>query len=198
MASNNNALMLALVAGGGYLAYKSGILKVGGVSNTPPGNASSNSNSAPSAVDSSPAPGRVSTDPRGVRNNNPGNIVYNTSNDWKGQIGSDGTFAKFSDPIYGIRAMMLLLRNYCSNQNLCTIEKIINRWAPAPANNPVQYADTVAQICGVGKSQQLNINDYGTIRAVARAITAVENGTAYLNFYPEDVWSAAWYAMVNP
>ena len=59
----------------------------------------------------------MSAIPRGIRNNNPGNIRW--SNDqWKGLIpkdqASDKAFCVFRSPEYGIRAMARILRKYTS------------------------------------------------------------------------------------
>ena len=44
--------------------------------------------------------------PRGIRNNNPGNIKKNGV-DWDGlsEEQTDNTFFQFDDPVYGIRAL---------------------------------------------------------------------------------------------
>jgi len=56
--------------------------------------------------------------PRGIRNQNPGNIDYNSRNDWQGQIGKEpgGRFAIFDTPENGIRALGKLLLN-CRSKN---------------------------------------------------------------------------------
>ena len=35
--------------------------------------------------------------PRGIRNNNPGNIEFNEANPWSGSAGHDGRFIKFKE-----------------------------------------------------------------------------------------------------
>ena len=53
---------------------------------------------------------------RGKRNNNPFNIIKNTSNAWLGKVPSDlsndSKFEQFLDIKYGIRAGLILLRRY--------------------------------------------------------------------------------------
>ncbi len=192
MAKSNNAIMLALVGGGAYLAYKSGIFK--GVAGTGTGatptstgtiaatsSSVSNANVAPAATDNGPAPNRSPSDPRGIRNNNPGNIVFNAANAWAGQVGSDGTFSKFDGMWSGIRAMIVLLRNYCKLYNLCTISQIAGRWAPAPANNPTTYANTISSVSGIGVNATLDLNDYATVARIVRGIAVAENGMVALS-----------------
>ena len=57
----------------------------------------------------------MTTTARGIRNNNPFNIDYHKSNDWDGQLGIEEhktpRFARFSDPKFGIRPGIKLMRN---------------------------------------------------------------------------------------
>ena len=65
---------------------------------------------------------------RGIRNNNPGNIRHGSSK-WQGMSATqtDSEYIQFDDPVYGIRAIVKLLRNYQSRHGLNTIEEIITR-----------------------------------------------------------------------
>lgn len=66
--------------------------------------------------------------PRGIRNNNPGNIVK-TKTVWQGEIEcKDTKFECFESPFWGIRAMVRVLVNYRIIHGLYYIEDIINRW----------------------------------------------------------------------
>ena len=81
--------------------------------------------------------------PRGQRNNNPFNIK-DTTIDWKGETGHDfdPTFEEFISMEMGVRAGMLLLRNYL-RKGKNTIGAIITRFAPSSENNTVSYIDYV-------------------------------------------------------
>ena len=70
--------------------------------------------------------------PRGIRNNNPGNIRRN-GDPWQGlaKDQTDREFFTFQSAVYGIRALARLLITYQDKYGLCTIEGIITRWAPA-------------------------------------------------------------------
>ena len=75
--------------------------------------------------------------PRGLRNNNPGNIVLSDI-PWLGKIaGDDERFETFQTPEHGIRALSLNLLNYARKHGLETVQDIIPRWAPASENNTV-------------------------------------------------------------
>lgn len=116
--------------------------------------------------------------PRGMRNNNPGNIKKNAANSWKGKIanGTDPVFEQFETFALGTRALVKLLQNYIDRGNN-TVSKIIARWAPAGVdNNPTSsYAAWVAQKSGLGLNTTLK-PDKSTLRRLTQAIADYENG----------------------
>lgn len=77
----------------------------------------------------------------GVDLNNFGNIRYSEHN---GFIGLDPEtpnvkgFCHFTESIYGIRALCVILRTYM-RKGVCTIESIITRYAPPSENNTSNY-----------------------------------------------------------
>lgn len=75
--------------------------------------------------------------------NNPFNIRYSTKNNWQGQIGSYNGFCKFCSYDYGIRAGILLLRNYIVH-GYNTPRKIIERYAPRTENFTDNYLSFVS------------------------------------------------------
>lgn len=113
--------------------------------------------------------------PRGIRNNNPLNIEFNSNNSWIGQVGSDGRFSKFSESKYGIRAAAKLISNYMSRYKLDTIHKIINRWCPSEekGNNTTSYVETVSRRTGIGENVKIKRSD---IPKIINAMIFVENG----------------------
>lgn len=117
---------------------------------------------------------RKITAPRGIRNNNPGNIRYNKANNWQGQVGQDNAgFVVFSSMAYGVRAMNRLLDNY-ARRGLVTIESIIPVWAPAADNNNEQaYIASVAHHTGFDQRKPLGVNEREKLIA---AIIYHENG----------------------
>ncbi len=86
--------------------------------------------------------------PRGIRNNNPGNIVWSARNNWQGQLPHnpkiEPRFARFDTAHNGIRALAKLLLNYRKVYGLRTVESLIARWAPSNENNTRAYASAVA------------------------------------------------------
>jgi hypothetical protein len=115
--------------------------------------------------------------PRGIRQNNPGNI--RPGDEWNGKTGQDGGYLIFSDMRYGIRAMVKVLRNYKRLHGIDTIRGIIYRWAPPADNNPTDsYVKHVAEYLGVGINQKINVDDH-----MVKLITVIskhENGGDYL------------------
>ena len=100
-------------------------------------------------------------EPRGIRNNNPGNIRW--GDDWRGLVPyaqrTDKSFCQFTAPEYGIRAMIIILRNYQRKRGLKTVADIINRWAPPVENNTLAYINSVAKSVGVKPDQAIDVMD---------------------------------------
>lgn len=115
--------------------------------------------------------------PRGLRNNNPGNIIDGPfAKSLPGYTGSDGKFAKFASLDDGNEAMNRLLQSY-GNRGINTPNAIINRWAPPSDNNPTNvYAANVAKALGVDPNAQIDLTNPDILSKVRGAITRQENG----------------------
>lgn len=81
--------------------------------------------------------------PRGIRNNNPFNIKK-TQISWLGEVhpGTDNVFEQFVSLPHGLRAGIVLLKNYIQN-GYDTVEKIISRFAPSCENDTYKYISYV-------------------------------------------------------
>lgn len=117
--------------------------------------------------------------PKGMRNNNPGNIRV-SSNPWQGKVplsqNTDGAFEQFSTYAYGIRAMIKNLLSYY-NSGLNTLQSIITKWAPSSDNNnTAAYINFVALKTGFSPTQPLDLRNQTTMRKVVTAMTEMENG----------------------
>ena len=88
--------------------------------------------------------------PRGIRNRNPGNI-RRSGDRWKGlaPLQSDPAFFVFETPLWGIRAMAVILRNYQRRHGLKSLAQIVGRWAPAGENDTAGYVAAVSKAMGV-------------------------------------------------
>lgn len=113
--------------------------------------------------------------PRGIRNNNPGNIEY-TGVAWEGLDNppSDGRFMRFVDPVYGLRALARVLTNYQRLHGINTVRGLINRWAPSHENNTTAYMQHVADYLGVGVDEPINVIEH--LPNLLAVITQHENG----------------------
>lgn len=115
--------------------------------------------------------------PRGVRNNNFGNIEDGPfAQGLPGYRGSDGRFAVFETPQHGMDAMDRLLASY-GRRGLNTVDGIINRWAPPSDGNPVsEYAKSVAAKTGFVPGQAVDMSDPATRQKIAEAMAEFETG----------------------
>lgn len=115
--------------------------------------------------------------PRGIRNNNPGNIEDGSfARSLPGYAGSDGRFARYETPEAGQGAMDRLLESY-GKRGFNTPASIINRWAPPTDKNPTDtYSRYVAEGVGGDPTAQLDMSDPNVRRIVAERITQFENG----------------------
>ncbi|AXF75513.1 structural protein [Salmonella enterica] len=121
---------------------------------------------------------------RGIRNNNPGNIRW--GDEWKGLVPetqrTDKSFCQFKSAEYGIRAMIIILRNYQRKHGLSTISGIINRWAPTNENDTQSYINSVAKATGVDPDQRIDTSDSRFMMKLLQAIIQHENGDQPYSF----------------
>lgn len=121
--------------------------------------------------------------PRGIRNNNPGNIDHNPANSWQGlatppieQGVPSPRFARFVAPEWGIRAIARLLITYQEKHRLSTVRGLINRWAPPRENNTEGYIQAVSRRIGVAPDEPVNVREHAVMRELVLAIIRHENG----------------------
>ncbi len=118
--------------------------------------------------------GDMSDKPRGIRNNNPGNIE--AGDPWQGldNPADDGRFARFVSPEYGIRAMARVITNYRNLYDLRTVGSIVQRWAPAHENHTNAYIVYVADQLGVNPAVEFDV--IGRLPELIAAMIRFENG----------------------
>lgn len=112
--------------------------------------------------------------PRGIRNNNPGNIREKRSSHWDGQSGTDGEFAIFTAPVFGIRALARVLMTYEKKHGINTVDGVIRRWAPDSENDTDSYIKHTAKALNVGRGQYINVTE--RLGELIRVIIKHENG----------------------
>ncbi|RFP02591.1 structural protein [Komagataeibacter xylinus] len=119
--------------------------------------------------------------PRGIRNNNPGNL------DYVGQPGAHletgvpcPRFAAFPSMADGIRALRNQLLRY-GERGLTTVRAIISVYAP-PSENPTgAYVYALCSHMGVQPDTVLDLRDPATQRGLIAGIATVENGPGHLS-----------------
>lgn len=116
--------------------------------------------------------------PRGIRNNNPGNIRWGSN--WNGLDESgkkkDKSFCVFIAPEWGIRALAKLILNYDRLYNVNTVKEIITRYAPSNENDTEAYIAHVCKVGGFEKDEELNVTDKEVMIYLLKGIILHENG----------------------
>lgn len=125
--------------------------------------------------------------PRGIRNNNPGNI------DFRGQVGATlekpgGRFARFETAYDGLKALSRQLMRYFEGKTtgkpLQTLNDIISTWAPGNENNTGAYIAQLSKTMGVSPDAILNLKDPQVMSSLMNGIIHHENGR---NPYPGEL-----------
>ena len=116
---------------------------------------------------------------RGLRNNNPGNLIR-TNIAWQGKIpqasNPDKKFEQFENVYYGLRAMLKDLINDI-NKGKNTVKLLISEYAPKSDNNDTDaYIKSVATTLGVSPTQKLTAINSSFLLKLVRAILKVELG----------------------
>ena len=129
----------------------------------------------------------------GIRQNNPGNIVYDPHTNWIGQCmpHPGGRFVWFDGAIYGLRALIMTLRTYELRHGCNTLSKFINRWAPPVENNTSTYLSDVLFYLRGGATADgfYSVMTPAPGIALAQAIVHHENGAQP---YDETLWTRAY------
>lgn len=119
--------------------------------------------------------------PRGIRNNNPLNIVK--GNSWKGERvnQTDKRFEEFESMAMGLRAGFILLRNYIEGTKtrptkFNTIRKIVTRWAPPSENYTQRYIDHVCKWSGLLPDEVVRFRERKKMVAIVQAMAKMECG----------------------
>lgn len=136
--------------------------------------------------------------PRGIANNNPGNIRSNATTMWVGldDPSTDGSFFRFRTPVYGIRAMAIIQLNY-QGRGVRKIGERIDTWAPPEENDDCAYENDVVHRMSVYLGMPLkaftdiDVTDIDMMKALLKAITWHENGECP---YDDDMFDAGIYS----
>lgn len=127
--------------------------------------------------------------PRGIRNNNPLNIRHSSAS-WFGacDFQVDPDFVQFKSMLWGLRAAMVVIRNYRRLHGLQTVSQIINRWAPSAENDTGSYLHVVCQVSGLRPETVIDGSDRVRLVKLVWAMAYVECG----QFIDYDLVNAAY------
>lgn len=129
--------------------------------------------------------------PRGIRNNNPGNLVR-SSNAWVGKIpysqSQDTHFEQFFELRYGIRALMRDIYNDVTRKNKGSVIELITEFAPEFENNTSAYINTVIKTVGFNVIGELTQEK---MIALCKAIVLVENSPSYSKYISDKDYNDA-------
>ncbi|MBC8946790.1 hypothetical protein [Xenorhabdus indica] len=147
-----------------------------------------------------PVKGRI---PRGIRNNNPGNLTAAPNNVGK-DYGNNHVYVKFDTAHDGLSAMARQLM-LDAERGLNNITSLLYKYAPPRAgNNTPAYIDSVSKQIGYGPHQPINMHDPKELKKVMGAMIVVENKS---NPYSDEQMNAGindaihddrWRGMRNP
>jgi hypothetical protein len=113
--------------------------------------------------------------PRGLRNNNPGNIEDGPlAKSLPGYKGSDGRFAIFETPEHGLGAMDALLTSY-GRRGLKTVGEVIGRWAPKNDGNNVDAYSRFVSSAG-DPNETIDLSDPAQRKRLIGKMAIFENG----------------------
>ncbi len=122
-------------------------------------------------------------EPRGIRNNNPGNLNYVGQSGATLEDHATPRFARFNSAFEGFAALGKQIKAYYNGtskaagyQKLQSVEDIISRFAPASENNTQAYINKLSKMLGVGRGDSLNIQDPQVLATLMNGITQIENG----------------------
>ena len=132
--------------------------------------------------------------PLGVRNNNPGNILAHPGVHWQGETTPDASgHVRFISPVWGIRALFMVLRSYLEYEGLGHVTPISRRWTGIRDTESLShYVAAVFE-----GSRDLHPGDpvtQGNLPNVGRGIIFAENARWT---YPDAVLAASWQASIT-
>jgi len=116
------------------------------------------------------------SDPRGIRNNNPGNIEVGGPVYLGEAQPPDGSYLRFIDPQHGLRAIIICMIAYQHNDGCNNLMDIIYRWAPPSSNPTTAYLASVSDATGILPADQPDFTQASVCDAMMKAITTQENG----------------------
>lgn len=117
---------------------------------------------------------------------NCGNIRYSAGNHWLGQIGRYKGFCKFDSEVYGLRALVVLVRNYIRS-GCDTVERIISRYAPNTENDLKSYMSFIFMKSGLRPDDKIVYKSH-SFYCLLYCISYFETGYVFTEFDLENIY----------
>ena len=114
--------------------------------------------------------------PRGIRNNNPGNLNFAGQKGAVLEPGPNARFARFPTPEAGLEALRNQLCRYIVRDGIDTVAGIIGKWAPPCENDTAAYIRSVARSLNVTSDAKLGPPTPALLAKLMNAIIRFENG----------------------
>lgn len=119
--------------------------------------------------------------PRGIRNNNPGNLNFAGQSGATKEGGEGGRFAVFESMEHGVAALYRQLQLYFK-RGVNTLSSIVKTYAPASDGNNVDaYVSALSKATGKGANETIDAGDTSTIARLMKGIVDHENGKGYIS-----------------
>lgn len=118
------------------------------------------------------------TEPRGLRDHNPGNLRYSPRIAWAGEADppyDDDGYCVFQDDFNGIRALSRDLKSKW-DRGLRSVRSIINVYAPSNENNTSAYIQDVSDRLGINPDDLIDLTKPQQLQTFAKAVILHENG----------------------
>lgn len=125
---------------------------------------------------------------RGLINNNPFNIKFRTSIQWRGQTGTDGTFVVFNTALNGLRAGMINIHTKFTRDGANTVRALMNILSPSSENPTENFIAFVSGKLSVSPEQPLQFLQI--IIPLSQAIVTFETGVPNGGF-PDSLYRQA-------
>jgi len=119
--------------------------------------------------------------PRGIRNNNPGNLNYAGQAGASREDGPNGRFAVFRTMQDGIAALYRQMQLYMA-RGTDTLSEIVMKYAPSSDGNNVNaYISDLARKLGISADQKLDGSNIQQMITLIDGIISHENGSGFLS-----------------
>lgn len=129
---------------------------------------------------------------RGLKNGNPCAIRIDPKRRWEGRVpinrNLDGEVEEFTDPIFGLRAAVVLILEHAERRGADTIAKLIRLWVWPGSPTAIPLAARIARLSGFGADQRIDFRRHDHLR---RILVAMIHAECNRQPFPDDILDEA-------